>query len=78
MTALPILGIGIWVNPIVSLGVASGASGNAAIPLPLPPDSLIAGVQLDVQLVWLGPTAPPPCPPIGLSASNALELTIQP
>jgi hypothetical protein len=39
---------------------------------------MIAGVQFDVQLIWLGPTAPPPCPANGLSASNALELTIQP
>ena len=37
-----------------------------------------AGLRLFAQFLWLGPAAPLPCPPQGVSASNALDFTIQP
>jgi len=48
------------------------------VPLPIPAVSTLAGLRLFAQFVWLGPCAPPPCPPLGLSASNGLDFTIQP
>ncbi|HZN37809.1 MAG TPA: hypothetical protein VFD82_03345 [Planctomycetota bacterium] len=33
---------------------------------------------LFAQFLWLGPGAPAPCPPMGFSATNALDITIQP
>ena len=38
----------------------------------------VHGLRLFAQSVWLGPNAPSPYPPSGLSASNALDFTIQP
>ena len=75
---VPILGFQLWVSPLLALNVASDASGSATIPVAIRADPMLVGVPVDLQLIWLGPTAPPPCPPIGLSASNALEITIQP
>lgn len=78
---LPLLGIGVWVDPGVLLatpGVLADATGSIVFSLPLPAQAGIAGVRLDAQFVWLGPTAPPPCPPAGFAASPALTIVVQP
>ncbi|MEO6595404.1 MAG: hypothetical protein ABIP94_11690, partial [Planctomycetota bacterium] len=74
-------GIDVWVDPTQLLStptVFSDAIGNSDAPLPIPSNSALAGLRLFAQFVWLGPSAPAPCPPLGFSASNALDFTIQP
>lgn len=79
---LRLLGVDVWLDPTSAWFLAplalSNAVGEAHFPLPIPGDSWLAGLQLNAQFVWAGPTAPPPCPPLGFSASNALAFTIQP
>jgi hypothetical protein len=75
------LGIDLWVDPFrlwLLPALASNGIGAASLPLPVPPDPSLAGGRLHAQFVWLGPAAPAPCPRLGLSASNALEIVIQP
>ena len=45
---------------------------------PIPSSSTLVGMQLFAQWAWVGPNLPAPCPPLGLSTSNALEVTVQP
>ncbi len=69
------VGVTPWFLHIFAL---SNADGAASVGLPLPNDINLVGGNLYAQFIWFGPTAPPPCPPLGLSASNALAITIQP
>ncbi len=80
-TPFPLLGIQLWVGSgpwFVHLFATSNADGAASVGLPLPNASNLIGGNLNAQFAWFGPTSPPPCPPLGLSASNALDITIQP
>lgn len=78
---ISVAGVDVWVDPFavpfLSPTVTSDANGRCIVPLPVPAGAAI-GANLYAQFVWVGPTAPPPCPPFGLSASNAAKLTIQP
>ena len=78
---LRILGADLWVDPRSAFFVVavsrSSAQGTANDPLPIPNDPTLAGAGLAMQYVWLGPTAPPPCPALGISASGGLAITIQ-
>jgi len=81
VSPLPVLGVDIWIDPtalLVTATVFSNAIGASEVPLPIPTNPGLAGVQLFAQFVWIGPGSPPPCPPQGFSASNALDVTIQP
>ena len=74
-------GAEIWVDPtlvFIQLPASSNTVGASEVNLPIPNDSWLCGTRLFAQFFWAGPTSPPPCPPQGLSASNALEFTIQP
>jgi len=79
-TAIPFLGIELWANPaqqpFLSISVASDATGKSVLPLPIPAN-LFPGLTFVNQYLWLGPNAPAPCPPLGVSASNAVKVTIQ-
>ncbi|MCA8955268.1 MAG: hypothetical protein KDC87_04290 [Planctomycetes bacterium] len=77
---LSILGIDVWVEFTGSIlvPVYSSTRGTVEIACPLPNDARLANLRGYVQLVWAGPTGPPPCPRLGVSASAALEITIQP
>ena len=44
--------------------------------MPIPSVAALVGNSLFAQFLWIGPNTPPPCPPLGLSASNALQITI--
>jgi hypothetical protein len=72
----------IWIDPaspaFFTVFAPSNASGVAQIPLPIPSVPGLVGQQAFAQFLWFGPNAPPPCPPTGLSASNALAITVQP
>ena len=76
-----VFGVSFWVDltpPAVALPAASNAVGASDAPLPIPGVAALVGSSLFAQFLWIGPNAPPPCPPLGLSASNALQITIQP
>jgi hypothetical protein len=76
-----VLGVQVWVDPsvlFVTGTVFSNSIGASEVPLPIPSNPTVAGLQFFAQFVWLGPAAPPPCPVQGFSASNALDFTIQP
>ena len=74
-TAVPLLGIGLWVNPTVLavLPAASDQLGYAEVALPIPNSAAFADAQLYGQFLW-----PSACGAQGLSASNAVDLIIQP
>jgi hypothetical protein len=78
---LAVLGVEVWVDPtalLLTATVFSNAVGACTVPVPIPNNPTFAGVRLFAQFLWLGPNAPPPCPPLGFSASKALRFTIQP
>ncbi len=77
---VPILGVDLWIDPVglLLLPAASNGDGYSVIAIPIPNDPSLAGGTEFSQFFWLGPTAPPPCPPLGVSASNALAITVQP
>jgi hypothetical protein len=59
--------------------VSSDPAGVAQVPIPVPANSALAGAQVYLEFFWFGPSAPsPPCPASGYSASNALEIEVQP
>ncbi len=77
---LTLFGVEIWVDPslvFVSLTANSNSIGASEVPVPVPNNAALAGGRLFAQFFWVGPTAPLPCPPLGWSASNALDFTIQ-
>ncbi|MHC4814012.1 MAG: DUF7948 domain-containing protein [Planctomycetota bacterium] len=78
---LVILGAGIWVDTtspaFLVLPVTSNGIGAAVFKVPVPNDSMLVGVRAFTQFVWSERTQPPPCPPLGLSASNSLDITVQ-
>jgi hypothetical protein len=80
-TPFRVLGVDVWVDPtsawFIAPPAASNAVGGAYLALPLPQDPWLVNQQANAQFVWLGPTSPPPCPPLCISASSALEITIQ-
>jgi len=76
-----VLGIQIWLNPLVLLGAfpaSSNAQGWGQVGIPIPGIPTLAGGQFFMQFVWLSPTSPAPCPPLGLSASNPIGIALQP
>ncbi len=80
-TPVLVLGIEIWIDPIlvfIQLPATSNGVGASETQLGIPNGPWLRGTRLAAQFVWAGPTSPPPCPPQGLSASHALEITIQP
>ncbi len=81
-TPFRVLGVDLWVDPAGAWFVAppafSSTVGAAHFALSLPPNPFLINQQVNAQFVWLGPASPPPCPRLGLSASNALEITVQP
>jgi hypothetical protein len=81
-TPLVFLGAGIWIDvasgAFFTVFAPSNARGVAQIPLPIPSVPALVGQQAFAQFAWVGPNSPPPCPPTGVSASNALAITVQP
>ncbi len=81
-TPIPILGVQIWIDLASPLLLAVTAiadpTGAAEVSIPIPALPALAGSAVYVQFAWAGPNAPPPCPPTGVSASNALEIVVQP
>ena len=76
-----VLGVEVWVDPtlvLVPLPARSNNIGASEVSVPIPGDPTLAGARLFAQFFWAGTPASPPCPPQGLSASNALDITIQP
>ncbi len=76
-TPLFVLGAAIWIDPaapaFVLVPASSSASGAAVVPIPVPSDAGLAGTQVFAQFFWSDA-----CAPGGVSASNALQITVQP
>ncbi|MCI0588298.1 MAG: hypothetical protein L0323_15820, partial [Planctomycetes bacterium] len=82
-TPFVFLGASVWLDlaspAFFVLPVPSNAVGAAQVGIPIPANPALAGGQAFVQFFWAGPSSPsPPCPPLGVSASAALAVTIQP
>ncbi|MEZ5963620.1 MAG: phytase [Planctomycetota bacterium] len=76
---IPVLGFNFWLDPttvFLTVGLSSDVGGRASLPLPIP-SSATPGFVLAAQFVFVGPSSPPPCPPTGAVASNAVIVTIQ-
>jgi hypothetical protein len=77
-----IFGAQVWIDlaspAFFTVFVSSNAVGAAVVPIPIPNLPALAGAQAYIQFFWAGPTSPPPCPPLGVSASSALAITVQP
>ena len=78
---LALLGIGLWVDPaqqpFLLLGTSSNALGRSTLPLPIP-SGFPTGITFYTQFIWAETSTTPPCPPLGLSASSGMGITIQP
>lgn len=77
---LAFLGGNIWLNlspPVIAVRAVSNGLGAAEVVIPIPATPQIAGAGFAGQFLWAGPSAPPPCPALGSSLSNALEMTVQ-
>jgi len=79
---IAVFGARLWLDPFsglfLLLDARADARGAAGTLLPIPADGNLAGARVHAQFFWFGPTAPPPCPPLGWSASMALEVAVQP
>ena len=79
-TPVALLGIQVFVDPnapmFLAFGVKADAQGESRVPLPVPTAAALAS-SIAAQFVFVGPTAPAPCPPLGLSSSYAVVITIQ-
>ena len=76
-----VLGIDVLVDLVsgtfFAVSVGSNQVGRAEFVMPIGPDPTLQGFQFFTQFLWIGPGAPAPCPAFGLSASNALDITVQ-
>ena len=79
---IPVLGVELWLDPagpvFTPYGVASSGVGASEFGLPIPNQPVLVGGRVCAQYFWVGPTAPAPCPPLGLSATSGIEITVQP
>jgi hypothetical protein len=76
-----VLGVEIWIDPnpfLVTFGVTSNGVGASEFALPIPGSVGLVGTRLCTQFAWISPSSPPPCPPLGVSASDAVDIIIQP
>jgi len=62
----------------VPISANSNQLGASEVTLPIPRVPALRTARLFVQFFWGRPTAPPTCPPLGMSASHAFEILIQP
>ncbi|HKB14494.1 MAG TPA: hypothetical protein VKF62_00430, partial [Planctomycetota bacterium] len=76
-TPLVFGGLAVWIDPFApfffEVVVPSNALGAAEIPIAIPANPALAGLQVFVQFAW-----PDGCASGGFSASNALAITVQP
>lgn len=79
-TGVVVAGAELWIDPSAGLTLALSSSDlqRAEIPLPIPAEPDLIGGRVYAQAVWVGPSTPAPCPPLGLSTSFGLEITVQP
>ena len=80
-TPVSLLGVDVWVNPspvLVTLPATNSSQGFSEVPLPLPGIPALVNQSFVAQFVWADPTTGPTCPTLGLSASQALDITVLP
>lgn len=74
----PVLGVELWIDllqPNVLAYAPGSGSGDLLLAFPLPANPAFVGWQLAAQFVLLEEAG---CTPLGLSAANAVQVTLQP
>ena len=73
-------GAELWIDPRAATVLALSSSDllRSDTSMPIPARTDLIGIKLFAQAVWVGPSSPLPCPPLGLSTSFGLEITVQP
>lgn len=77
---LRVSGIDLHVDPATVFAaptVTATLRGAVSLPLSIPALPALVGLRFYAQFMFAGPTSPPPCPPLGLSATSALEVVVQ-
>lgn len=78
---VPLSGIDVWVDlasEIMIPMLTADGRGRVDVDLPIPGTPSLVSIELFVQCAWIEPTGPAPCPSFGTSASNALQIVLQP
>ena len=76
-----VFGVDVWLNlsTLIALPtITADARGRVDADLPIPSTPTLVSLQLNTQFAWIEPAGPAPCPASGISASNALQIVIQP
>ena len=76
-TPVVVLGAAVWIDPaapgFLLVAAPSNAIGASRVTVPIPANAGLIGAQAFVQFFWADV-----CAARGVSASNALRLTVQP
>ena len=74
-------GVDVWVDLATEIMIpmlTADARGRLDVDLPIPGTPSLVSIELNIQCAWNEPTGPAPCPSFGTSASNALQIVLQP
>ncbi|MFO1031818.1 MAG: SBBP repeat-containing protein [Planctomycetota bacterium] len=74
-------GVDAWLDlsTVIALPMlAADARGRVDADVPIPSNPTLVSLELNTQFAWNEPFSPAPCPASGTSASNALQIVIQP
>ena len=81
VTPVDLFGTELFVDPsrraFLALTQLSEARGVSIASFVIPAQGWLIGQTLYAQSLWFEATSPSPCPPLGLSASHALEIVLQ-
>lgn len=78
---VPVSGIDAWLDlsTVIALPmITADARGRVDADVPIPSTPTLVSLELNTQFAWNEPAGPAPCPASGTSASNALQIVIQP
>jgi hypothetical protein len=78
---VPVSGVDAWVdlsNVIAMPMLMADAFGRVDADVPIPNTPTLVSLELNTQFAWNEPAGPAPCSSFGASASNALQIVIQP
>jgi hypothetical protein len=75
------VGIDLWIGlqgAVTTFVSTVSGQGGVDVPFPIPAGAGFVGLPLSVQFVWYSAQTGPTCPMLGFSASNALDVVVQP
>ncbi|MBL8735438.1 MAG: hypothetical protein JNL12_03350 [Planctomycetes bacterium] len=78
---VPVSGIDAWLDlsTLIALPmITADVRGRVDADVPIPSTPTLVSLELNTQFAWNEPAGPAPCPASGTSASNALQIVIQP